>query len=226
MRIMAAGKFDACYLFVDNVENIVKNGKTNLRQFATQLGGALFRDNVYSNTAGFLGIFLTTHAQAAQMLAKEWRECGYQTRAELHAHPRKPVMITRLTSAGGEKMIAEYLQFFRSEAVDDPLFPFNKDAVHELAEKSQYHPAQMLRTCHKVLLNAVEEGSNTHFEGVRDEKCGIKRRCASDGRRARGRPHLRRLRGLTVHNRARPLQLFGPRRLAQDRPELEVPLGV
>jgi hypothetical protein len=160
MRIMSAGKFDACYLFVDDVENIVKNGKTDLRQFAAQLGGALFRDDVYSNTAGFLSVFLTTHAQAAQMLAKEWRECGYQTRAELHTQSENSVMITRLTSAGAEKMIAEYLQFFRSEAVGDPLFPFSKDAVHSLAEKSQYHPAQMLRNCHKVLLQAIDDGTD------------------------------------------------------------------
>jgi hypothetical protein len=151
-------KFDACYLFVDDVENIVKNAKTDLRQFAAQLGGALFRDDVYSNTAGFLSVFLTTHAQAAQMLAKEWRECGYQTRAELHTQSENSVMITRLTSIGAEKVIAEYLQFFRSEAIDDPLFSFNKEAVHALAEKSQYHPAQLLRNCRKVLLQAVDDG--------------------------------------------------------------------
>ena len=161
MRVMAAGNFDACYLFVDDLENIVKNTKTNLRQFAAQLGGALFRDDVYSNTSGFLSIFLTTHAQAAQMLAKEWRECGYQTRAELHTHSENSVMITRLTTAGAEKMIAEYLQFFRLEKLEDPLFPFSKDAVHELTEKSQYHPAQLLRNCRKILLQAVEEKANT-----------------------------------------------------------------
>lgn len=221
MRIMAAGKFDACYLFLDDVENIIKHPKTNLRQFAAQLGGSLFRDDVFSNTDGFLSIFLTTHSQAAQMLAKEWRECGYQTRAELHtqsensgdcskeigpseataarklgvsslpAAPRNParcenfprgqaaekpwfpretlaskpnffatvsnsVMITRLTANGAAKMIEEYLGFYRSEPVTDPLFPFTADAVQLLAEKSQYHPAQLLRNCHKVLLQAVE----------------------------------------------------------------------
>ena len=157
MRIMAAGKFDACYLFVDDVENIVKNGRTDLRQFAAQLGGALFRDDVYSNTAGFLSVFLTTHPQAAQMLAKEWRECGYQTRAELHTQSENSVMITRLTSTGAEKMIAEYLQFFRSEDMDDPLFPFSKEAVHALAEKSQYHPAEC-SAIRRMLLQAVETG--------------------------------------------------------------------
>lgn len=157
MRIMAAGKFDACFLFVDDVENIVKNGKTDLRQFTAQLGGSLFRDDFYSNTSGFVSVFLTTHSQAAQMLAKEWREAGYQTRAELHTQSENSVMITRLTSAGAEKVIEEYLQFYRSEQVADPLLPFTKDAVHVLAEKSSYHPAQLLRTCHKVLLRAVEE---------------------------------------------------------------------
>lgn len=161
MRVMAAGKFDACYLFVDDVENIVKNPKTDLRQFAAQLGGSLFRDNVFSNTEGFLSIFLTTHAQAAQMLAKEWRECGYQTRAELHTQSENSVMITRLTANGAAKMIEEYLGFFRSEPVADPLFPFAADAVHLLAEKSQYHPAMMLRNCHKVLLQAVEKEEDT-----------------------------------------------------------------
>jgi hypothetical protein len=92
------------------------------------------------------------------MLAKEWRECGYQTRAELHTQSENSVMITRLTIIGAENMIAEYLQFFRSEVVDDRLFPFNKEAVHALAEKSQYHPAQLLRNCRKVLLQAVEDG--------------------------------------------------------------------
>jgi hypothetical protein len=156
MRIMAAGKFDACYLFLDDVENIIKHPRTDLRQFAAQLGGSLFRDNVFSNTEGFLSIFLTTHSQAAQMLAKEWRECGYQTRAELHTQSENSVMITRLTANGAAKMIEEYLSFYRSEPIADPLFPFAADAVQLLAEKSQYHPAQLLRNCHKVLLQAVE----------------------------------------------------------------------
>src|SRR5207247_491642 len=120
------------------------------------LGGSLFRDNVYSNTDGFLSIFLTTHSQAAQMLAKEWRECGYQTRAELHTQSDNSVMITRLTANGASRMIQEYLGYYRSEPVADPLFPFSADSIQLLAERSQYHPAQLLRNCHKVLLHAVE----------------------------------------------------------------------
>lgn len=161
MRIMAAGKFDACYLFVDDVENIIKNPKTDLRQFAAQLGGALFRDNVFSNTDNFLSIFLTTHSQAAQMLAKEWRECGYQTRAELHTQSENSVMITRLTANGAVKMVQEYLEFFRIDPTDDRLFPFSAEAVELLAEKSQYHPAQLLRNCHKVLISALEREAAT-----------------------------------------------------------------
>lgn len=50
--------------------------------------------------------------------------------------------LARLTAAGAEKMIAEYLQCFRSEHMDDPLFPFTKEASR------------------KVLLQAVDDGSN------------------------------------------------------------------
>jgi hypothetical protein len=69
-------------------------------------------------------------------------------------------MITRLTENGAAKMIEEYLGFYRSEAAA-PLFPFAADAVQFLAEKSQYHPAQLLRNCHKVLLQAVEGETDT-----------------------------------------------------------------
>ena len=53
MRIMSAGRFDACFLFVDDVENTVKNDKTNLRKSQRNLAVRYFGTMYFSNTAGF-----------------------------------------------------------------------------------------------------------------------------------------------------------------------------
>lgn len=161
MRILRAGRFDHCYLFVDDIENIVRNLRSRaLETFTRVLGGHLFRDNVFSNTGNMLSIFLTTHAKAGNALSSPWREAGYDSSARLHTTSPNSVSISRLSENGGIALIQTYLNHYRiSEFEGDDLFPFNLDATKFLVEESKYHPRRIITNAFQIMSKAVNDSS-------------------------------------------------------------------
>lgn len=160
MRILRAGRFDHCYLFIDDIENIVKNLRSSrkLENFTRILGGHLFRDNVFSNTGNMLSIFLTTHAKAGDALSVPWRDAGYDSFAHLHTASPNSVMISRLTENGAVALLKTYVKYFRTPNYEgEDLFPFDLEAARILAEKSKYHPRRIIADAFHVITKAVND---------------------------------------------------------------------
>jgi hypothetical protein len=161
MRILRAGRFSHCYLFVDDIENIVRileKTPRDLWEFVRVLGGHLFRDDVFSNTSNMLSVFLTTHAKAGNSLSGPWRDAGYDSFAKLHTHSPNSVMISRLTEKGAIAMIRTYLKYFRlPDHSGDDLFPFDAEAVKLLADRSKYHPRQLISNAFHITVKAANE---------------------------------------------------------------------
>ncbi len=110
MRILAAGGFDHCYLFVDDIENIIRHTKMTrkkLDDMARLLGGGLFRNEQPSASffevdeieyGPMLSMFLTTHYKAADDLSSGWRDAGYDTFAPLSSASTNSVCVNSLTN--------------------------------------------------------------------------------------------------------------------------------
>jgi hypothetical protein len=163
MRVLRAGRFDHCYLFIDDVENIIKaleKSSRDLNEFARVLGGHLFRDDVFSNTGQMLSVFLTTHAKAADSLSGPWRDAGYDSSARLHTSSPNSVMVGPLTVEGGIAIVKTYLKHFRIPGYQgDALFPFDLESAQLLVEGSKFHPRFLLTNSFHLLVKAADDDS-------------------------------------------------------------------
>jgi hypothetical protein len=161
MRVLRAGLFDHCYLFVDDIENVIKaleKSPRDLVEFTRMLGGHLFRDNTFSNTGQMLSIFLTTHAKAADSLSRPWIDSGYDSFAKLHTSSPNSVMVGPITVDGGVAMLKTYLKHYRVEGYSgDDLFPFDLDAVQFLVEESKFHPRTLVANAFHLMIKAVDD---------------------------------------------------------------------
>jgi hypothetical protein len=163
MRVLRAGRFDHCYLFVDDVENIIKSlekSSRDLGEFARTLGGHLFRDDVFSNSGQMLSIFLTTHAKAADSLSRPWIDAGYDSSAKLHTSSPNSVMVGPLTVAGGIEMIKAYLRHYRTPGyAGTDLFPFDEKSAQTLVEGAKFHPRTLVAKAFHLLVKAADDPS-------------------------------------------------------------------
>jgi len=161
MRVLRAGRFDHCYLFIDDVENVIKaleKSARDLGEFARVLGGHLFRDDVFSNTGQMLSVFLTTHAKAADSLSGPWRDAGYDSSARLHTSSPNSVMVGPLTVDGGIAMIKTYIKHYRTAGyVGDALFPFDLESAQLLVEGSKFHPRFLLSNAFHLMIKAADD---------------------------------------------------------------------
>lgn len=170
MRILAAGGFDHCYLFVDDIENVIRHTKMTrkkLDDMARLLGGGLFRNEHPSASTltvddveygPMLSMFLTTHYKAADDLSSGWRDAGYDTFAPLSSASQNSICVGSLKNEDCVNLTVSYLSSSRPpEFNGENLYPFEEEAVIAIGEHSSYHPRKLLNNLHIIIEAGVED---------------------------------------------------------------------
>lgn len=157
---LAAG-FNGAYVLVDDFERIPDfQSERQKRDFALQLRSCLFDGSYSSARTGFYDFLLVLHAGVPRLVADSWALSGME-----HRVPMSPkvtsnhiIRFEKLNKKHAILLLKKYLLEFRiaGNEPENPLFPFDEDAIQKIGELSEYNASRMLKMANELLEKAAE----------------------------------------------------------------------
>ncbi|HQX50176.1 MAG TPA: hypothetical protein PLR25_09720 [Planctomycetaceae bacterium] len=160
VKVLREAGFTRGLLLVDEVEKIIlPQNSTERRNFVEALRYFLIDGTCESAKRSFYGVVLTIHPGIQSLLLQHWKTAGLDRSAPLHDPDVKQNEISfgPLKAEDANKLILEYLNYFRLNDSKEELRPFTNAAIQAALVRSKHVPGPMLNLLHNVIEGAIED---------------------------------------------------------------------
>ena len=150
--------FNGSYVFIDDYERIPDFQSARQRKdFALELRSVLYDGMYESAKYGFYVCFLVLHAGVSRLISESWSASGMDHRAPLDEFSYTHIIpFNKLDTSHANLLIKKYINEYRINKGTDALYPFTKEVVTTIAEKSENNAARILRNAYELLEKAAE----------------------------------------------------------------------
>lgn len=155
---LAAG-FNGSYIFVDDFEKVTNfQSASQRKEFVMQLRSILYDGNFLNAKIGFYNFIFALHAGVPLLLQEAWEVSGLEHRVSLspnYPDPKHIIIFNKIQENQVELLILKYLNEYRigtpSAIIENPLFPFTKEAISEIAVKNEFNASKILKFAYQIL---------------------------------------------------------------------------
>ena len=158
ITVCAAAGVDHLFVFVDQLEDLATNKSITAAKRSREIGRIrdLLEAQPYASRVHFV---FTFHGQAASVLERFW-EANRLPSFEATASNTASVVVLRGLQSDEQvaALLRVYLEDKRFGRVDDPLLPFEADALSVLRDVSEGRAGILLNRAHELLNAAAEQG--------------------------------------------------------------------
>lgn len=161
VNFLIASGFNGSYVVIDDFERIPDfQSDRQKREFALELRTNLF-DGISKNAkVGFFNFILILHAGVPRLIEKSWSDTGMEQRSPIttaNEGSNHIIYFEKLSLEHTVLLISKYLAEFRIKGDNNPIFPFEKKAIHKLGEITELNAARILQNAHHLLEKAAEK---------------------------------------------------------------------